>query len=198
MGLPQHRRAQQQWCQPRVSPGLGRHGEGRVEPIHAVVLPRGKSLDQCMETLQKGAKGSKAGPNRPPKCRGRGGRPGGRPPPRGVFDFLNEKLRGQAPGALEAGSALPGRGSGKEMYHASKNAKRALSLRLFQTEEKIEQAQRDIRSIQEALARNTGRYWGGTVQRAGRRVTMPPALLWVPSPQFTCKSSPQPRRVGCL
>lgn len=138
--------------------GLGRHGEGRVEPIHAVVLPRGKSLDQCMETLQKGAKGSKAGPNRPPKCRGRGGRPGGRPPPRGVFDFLNEKLRGQAPGALEAGSALPGRGSGKEMYHASKNAKRALSLRLFQTEEKIEQAQRDIRNIQEALARNTGRY----------------------------------------
>lgn len=168
-----------------------------MEPIHALVLPRGKSLDQCMETLQRGAKGNKAGPNRPPKCRGRGGGRGGRPPRRNVFDFLNEKLQGQAPGALEAGAAPPGRRSSKEMYHASKSDKRALSLRLFQTEEKIEQAQRDIRGIQEALARNTGRYGGGTLQRADPRVTRPPALLWAPSPQFTCKSSPQPRVVGC-
>lgn len=138
--------------------GLGRHSDGRVEPIHAVVLPRGKSLDQCAEILQKRTKGSKAGPRRAPECRGRGGRPGGRPPPRSVFDFLNEKLQGQAPGALEAGAATPGRRSGKELYHASKGTKRALSLRLFQTEEKIEQAQRDIRGIQEALARNTGRH----------------------------------------
>lgn len=138
--------------------GLGRHSDGRVEPIHAVVLPRGKSLDQCAEILQKRTKGSKAGTSRPPKCRGSGCGPGGRPPPRSVFDFLNEKLQGQASEALEAGAAPPGRRSGKELYHASKSAKRALSLRLFQTEEKIEQAQRDIRGIQEALARNTGRY----------------------------------------
>lgn len=137
--------------------GLGRHSDGRVEPIHAVVLPRGKSLDQCVEILQKRTKGSKAGTSRPPKRRGRGGGPGRCPPPRSVFDFLNEKLQGQAPGALEAGTAPPGRRSGKELYHASKSAKRALSLRLFQTEERIEQAQRDIRGIQEALARNTGR-----------------------------------------
>lgn len=143
--------------------GLGRHSDGRVEPVHAVVLPRGKSLDQCAEilqrrTLQRSTRGSQAGPSRPPKCRGRAGGPGGRPPPRDVFDFLNEKLKGQASGALEAGAAPTGRSSSKELYHASKSAKRALSLRLFQTEEKIEQAQRDIRSIQEALARNAGRH----------------------------------------
>lgn len=138
--------------------GLGRHAEGRVEPIHAVVLPRGKSLDHCAEVLQKRTAAGKAGAHRPPKCRGQGSRPAGRPPPHSVFDFLNEKLRGQAPGALEAGAAPPGRGGGKETYHASKSAKRALSLRLFQTEEKIEQTQRDIRGIQEALARNTGRH----------------------------------------
>lgn len=52
------------------------------------------------------------------------------------------------------------------MYHASKSAKRALSLQLFQTEKKIEQTQRDIRGIQKALARNTGRYvWGQTPGR---------------------------------
>ncbi|KAF5921488.1 hypothetical protein HPG69_008250 [Diceros bicornis minor] len=138
--------------------GLGRHSEGRVEPIHAVVLPRGKSLDQCAEILQKKAQGSKAGTSRPPKCRGRGGRPGGRPAPRSVFDFLNEKLQGQDPVGLEAGAAPPGRKSGTETYRGTASTKRALSLRLFQTEEKIEQTQRDIRGIQEALARNTGRY----------------------------------------
>ncbi|XP_024094558.2 zinc finger CCCH-type with G patch domain-containing protein isoform X3 [Pongo abelii] len=137
--------------------GLGRHAEGRVEPIHAVVLPRGRSLDQCVETLQKQTRVGKAGTNKPPRCRGRGARPGGRPPPRNVFDFLNEKLQGQAPGALEARAAPAGRRS-EDMYHASKSAKRALSLRLFQTEEKIERTQRDIRSIQEALARNAGRH----------------------------------------
>lgn len=138
--------------------GLGRHSEGRVEPIHAVVLPRGKSLDQCAEILQKRAKGSKAGTSSLPKCPGRGGRPRGRPPPRSVFDFLNEKLQGQDPEALEAGAAPPGRKSGTETYRGTTSTKRALSLQLFQTEEKIEQTQRDIRGIQEALARNTGRH----------------------------------------
>lgn len=55
------------------------------------------------------------------------------------------------------------------MYHASKSAKQALSLRLFQTEEKIVRTQRDIQGIQEALTRNAGRYvWG-----PGRWVAIP-------------------------
>lgn len=143
-------------CQSRASPGLGRHAEGRVEPVHAVVLPRGKSLDQCAETLQRAAGGRKAAAHRPPRCRGRGRRPGGRPPPRTVFDVLNEKLQGRAPGALEPGAPPAGRSS-KELYHASKSTRRALSLRLLQTEGKIEQAQRDIRGLQQALARHAGR-----------------------------------------
>uniref|UniRef100_A0A8C6MJH6 Zinc finger CCCH-type with G patch domain-containing protein n=1 Tax=Moschus moschiferus TaxID=68415 RepID=A0A8C6MJH6_MOSMO len=143
--------------------GLGRHAEGRVEPVHAVVLPRGKSLDQCAEILQKRTRGGQAGVSKPPKCRGRGSGPGGRPPPRSVFDFLNEKLKGGAPGSPEVGVATPRR-SGKEVYHASRSTKRALSLRLLQTEEKIEQTQRAIRGIQEALARNAGRHSVTTAQ----------------------------------
>uniref|UniRef100_H0VR01 Zinc finger CCCH-type with G patch domain-containing protein n=1 Tax=Cavia porcellus TaxID=10141 RepID=H0VR01_CAVPO len=138
--------------------GLGRHAEGRVEPINAVVLPRGKSLDQCAEILQKRIKEGQAGANRPPRCRRRKARPGSHLPPRNVFDFLNEKLQSQAPGALEAGVDSPGGKKSKDMYHASKSAKQALSLRLFQTEEKIERIQRDIRGIQEALIRNAGRH----------------------------------------
>ncbi|KAK2706969.1 hypothetical protein QYM36_014859, partial [Artemia franciscana] len=38
--------------------GLGKHGEGRTEPVEAIVLPRGKSLDHCMEIKEK-AKGKR-------------------------------------------------------------------------------------------------------------------------------------------
>ncbi|XP_076973628.1 zinc finger CCCH-type with G patch domain-containing protein [Tamandua tetradactyla] len=138
--------------------GLGRNAEGRVEPVHAVVLPRGKSLDQCAEVLQRRTEGVGATVAQHPRCRGRGRVPRGHPPPRSVFDFLNEKLRSRAPGAPESGAATPRGRSSKEAYHASAGSRRALSLRLLQTEGRIWQAQRDIRSLQEALARNVGRH----------------------------------------
>ncbi|NXM74232.1 ZGPAT protein, partial [Serilophus lunatus] len=139
--------------------GLGKNSEGRVEPVQAVVLPRGKSLDQCAEVLQKKKQG-KLDPGKSRKCRAKGnssGQSGGRKPPRNVFDFLNEKLRGKSSGDKAGGLALPERNS-KEIYHASKSTKKALSVHLFQTTEKIEQTQRDIRGIQQALARNVGRH----------------------------------------
>lgn len=145
------------WC---LSSGLGKNSEGRVEPVQAVVLPRGKSLDQCAEVLQKKKQG-KLDPGKSRKCRAKGSSSGQSPAgshksPRNVFDFLNEKLRGKSTGEKAGGMALPERNS-KEIYHASKSTKKALSVRLFQTMEKIEQTQKDIKGIQQALARNVGR-----------------------------------------
>ncbi|NXX61687.1 ZGPAT protein, partial [Scopus umbretta] len=147
--------------------GLGKNSEGRVEPVQAVVLPRGKSLDQCAEVLQKRKQG-KLDPGKSRKCRAKGSSSGQSPagsrkPPRNVFDFLNEKLRGKSTGEKAGGMALPERNS-KEIYHASKSTKKALSVRLFQTMEKIEQTQKDIRGIQQALARNIGRHSVATAQ----------------------------------
>ncbi|NWX95211.1 ZGPAT protein, partial [Nothoprocta ornata] len=136
--------------------GLGKNCEGRVEPVQAVVLPRGKSLDQCAEVLQRKQQG-KLDAGKPRKGRGKGSGARGRKPPRNVFDFLNEKLRGKGSGEKAGGAALPPRNS-KEIYHASKSTKKALSVRLFQTMEKIEQTQRDIIGIQQALERNVGRH----------------------------------------
>uniref|UniRef100_A0A8B9IN47 Zinc finger CCCH-type with G patch domain-containing protein n=1 Tax=Anser cygnoides TaxID=8845 RepID=A0A8B9IN47_ANSCY len=147
--------------------GLGKNSEGRVEPVQAVVLPRGKSLDQCAEVLQKKKQG-RLDPGNSKKCRAKGNNTGrasagSRKPPRNVFDFLNEKLRGKSTGEKAGGAALPERNS-KEIYHASKSTKKALSVRLFQTMEKIEQTQKDIRGIQQALARNVGRHSIATAQ----------------------------------
>ncbi|KAM6053846.1 zinc finger CCCH-type with G patch domain-containing protein [Chlamydotis macqueenii] len=147
--------------------GLGKNSEGRVEPVQAVVLPRGKSLDQCAEVLQRKKQG-KLDPGKSRKCRAKGNGSGQFPagrrkPPHNVFDFLNEKLRGKSSGEKAGGMALPERNS-KEIYHASKSTKKALSVRLFQTVEKIEQTQRDIRGIQQALARNIGRHSIATAQ----------------------------------
>ncbi|NXP72999.1 ZGPAT protein, partial [Ramphastos sulfuratus] len=147
--------------------GLGKNCDGRVEPVQAVVLPRGKSLDQCAEVLQKRKEG-KLAPGKGRKSRGQGGSSGqcpagGRRPPRNVFDFLNDKLRGKSSGDKAAGLALPKRNS-KEIYHASKSTRKALSVHLFQTTEKIDQTQRDIIGIQQALERNMGRHSVATAQ----------------------------------
>ncbi|NXJ82828.1 ZGPAT protein, partial [Trogon melanurus] len=141
--------------------GLGKNSQGRVEPVQAVVLPRGKSLDQCAEVLQKTKQG-KLDPGKSRKGRAKGNNSGQSPagsrkPPRNVFDFLNEKLRGKSAGEKAGGMVLPQRNS-KEIYRASKSTKKALSVHLFQTMEKIEQTQRDIIGIQQALARNIGRH----------------------------------------
>ncbi|NXS95754.1 ZGPAT protein, partial [Jacana jacana] len=147
--------------------GLGKNSEGRVEPVQAVVLPKGKSLDQCAEVLQRKKQG-KLDPSKSRKCRAKGNSSGqfpagSRKPPRNVFDFLNEKLRGKSTGEKAGGMAVPERNS-KEIYHASKSTRRALSVRLFQTMEKIEQTQRDIIGIQQALERNIGRHSVATAQ----------------------------------
>ncbi|XP_074867592.1 zinc finger CCCH-type with G patch domain-containing protein [Carettochelys insculpta] len=147
-----------------VGKGLGKNAEGRVEPVQAIVLPKGKSLDQCAEILQK----KKLDPAKSRKRRGKANHAshpsaGSRKPTRNVFDFLNEKLQGKGSGEQDEGMA-PVERKNKEIYHASKSTKKALSVRLFQTMEKIDQTQKTIRGIQEALARNVGRHSIATAQ----------------------------------
>ncbi|XP_050774277.1 zinc finger CCCH-type with G patch domain-containing protein [Gopherus flavomarginatus] len=144
--------------------GLGKNAEGRVEPVQAIVLPKGKSLDQCAEILQKKQLDPAKSRKRRVKAN-HAGRPsaGSRKPPRNVFDFLNEKLQGKGSGEQDGGMT-PMERNNKEIYHASKSTRKALSVRLFQTMEKIDQMQKTIRGIQEALARNVGRHSIATAQ----------------------------------
>ncbi|XP_070767024.1 zinc finger CCCH-type with G patch domain-containing protein [Enoplosus armatus] len=142
--------------------GLGKMQEGRVEPVTAMVLPKGKSLDQCAELTQRRtqSKAAKDGtqPGRPKKRRKPRVATGGR---HNVFDFLNHKLGGKstdpAEGGAAAAAAAASAGSGVEAYRGGKSTKRTLNVKLFQAAERVSQTEREIQKMTESLSRQTGR-----------------------------------------
>ncbi|CAB1336879.1 unnamed protein product [Coregonus sp. 'balchen'] len=148
--------------------GLGKTSEGRVEPVLAVVLPKGKSLDQCAELtgrktqskVAKGKDGEQVSRNKR-KRKARAGNTGGC---HNVFDFLNRKLgNGDAnPEAGGTGGPPPphtpsSQGAGVEAYKGGKSTKRNLNVKLFQAAERVAQTEREIQKITESLSRRTGR-----------------------------------------
>ncbi|XP_067904332.1 zinc finger CCCH-type with G patch domain-containing protein [Heterodontus francisci] len=141
--------------------GLGKNSDGRVEPVQAVVLPPGKSLDQCAEVLQKKGEGKLSHLHKKKhKRKGKGScAVKERKPRQTVFDFLNDKL--QSTGQTSSSSVQTGfpmrEKNSKECYRGNKSMKKALNIQLFQITEKIEQTEKDIAKIMEALARNVGR-----------------------------------------
>lgn len=132
--------------------------EGRVEPVMAVVLPKGKSLDQCAElTVRRTqSKASKDGTTkgRPKRRRKPRGASGGR---QNVFDFLNHKLGGKGTKSAEGGAAVPSAATGVEAYRGGKSTKRSLNVRVFQAAERVSQTEREIQKLTETLSRQTGR-----------------------------------------
>ncbi|KAI1897032.1 hypothetical protein AGOR_G00078940 [Albula goreensis] len=135
--------------------GLGRNAEGRVEPVLAVVLPKGKSLDQCAEIiqrkaqkqLQKGgvARGRRRGKKVAAAAQGRSN----------VFDFLNSKLGDTVQQA--ATDTLPTPRNSKDTYRGGETTKRSLNVQLFQTTERVAQTEREIGRLTQALSRQAGR-----------------------------------------
>lgn len=129
--------------------------EGRVEPVMAVVLPKGRSLDQCAELAQSKAakKGTQAGC--PKKRRKRRAAPRERC---NVFDFLNNKLGGQSTDPAEGGAAVSSVATSGEAYKGGKSTKRSLNVKLFQASERVSQTEREIQKLTELLSRQPGRY----------------------------------------
>lgn len=126
-----------------------------MEPVMAVVLPKGKSLDECAELTQRrthsraaqdGAHTSQPKRRRKPKV-STGGR-------RTVFDFLNHKLGDKSSDPAAAGAAGA---TGVEAYRAGKSTKRSLNVKLFQAAERVAQTEREIQKLSESLGRQTGR-----------------------------------------
>ncbi len=141
-----------------VFSGLGKKQEGRVEPVMAVVLPKGRSLDQCAEFTQRRtqSKAAKEGTetHRPKRRRKPRVATGGR---HTVFDFINHKLGGKSTDPAEGGAAAPSAATGLEAYRGGKGTKRSLNVKLFQAAERVSQTEREIQKLSESLSRQTGR-----------------------------------------
>lgn len=132
--------------------------EGRLEPVMAVVLPKGKSLDQCAELTQRRTRSNAA------KDGKQKGRPKRRRKPRvasggrqTVFDFLNHKLGSKSTDPAEGGAAAPSAATGVEAYRGGKSTKRSLNVKVFQAAERVSQTEREIQKLTESLGRQTGR-----------------------------------------
>ncbi|XP_034552570.1 zinc finger CCCH-type with G patch domain-containing protein [Notolabrus celidotus] len=140
--------------------GLGKKQEGRVEPVMAVVLPKGKSLDECVELTQRRNRsrinnedGTQTG--RKKRRRKRRVAAEGK---KNVFDFLNHQLGGRSTEAAEGGAAAPSAAAtGVEAYRGGKSTKRNLNVRLFKAAERVSQTKREIQKLTESLGRQTGK-----------------------------------------
>ncbi|MEQ2205266.1 hypothetical protein XENOCAPTIV_005997 [Xenoophorus captivus] len=124
----------------------------------AVVLPKGKSLDECAEMTQRRTQGRAAKdgiqPGRPKRRRKPKVSTGGS---RTVFDFLNHKLGDKSSGPAEGGAAVQSGATGVEAYRAGKSTKRSLNVKLFQAAERVAQTEREIQKLSESLGRQTSR-----------------------------------------
>ncbi|KAM9856196.1 zinc finger CCCH-type with G patch domain-containing protein [Aulostomus maculatus] len=138
--------------------GLGKMQEGRVEPVMAVVLPKGKSLDQCSEITQRRTQSKSA------KDGAQTGRPKRRRKPRApteerrtVFDFLNQKLGTKKGDSATASAGGKPAATGVEAYRGGKSTKRSMNVKLFQAAERVSQTEKEIQNLTESLSRQTGR-----------------------------------------
>ncbi|XP_013783609.1 zinc finger CCCH-type with G patch domain-containing protein-like [Limulus polyphemus] len=131
--------------------GLGKAGEGRIEPVEAVVLPQGKSLDKCMELRETISSGNKEKKLQKQKKRMEYQICQGYNHPRkkkSVFDFINNKI----------GSP---RGNFKVLQKESTNLKSSSSKRLnvesVKVSEELRKAEKEIKHLQGSIARNMNR-----------------------------------------
>lgn len=141
-----------------VFSGLGKTQEGRVEPVMAVVLSKGRSLDQCAEVTQRRTQSKIAKDGTQTGCpKKRRKRKAATSGGHTVFDFLNHKLGGESSDLPEAGAAVSSVATGLEAYRGGKGTKRSLNVKLFQAAERVSQTEREIQKLTELLSRQTGR-----------------------------------------
>ena len=133
-----------------IGTGLGKHSEGRVEPVEAEVLPEGSvSLDAVME-LRENRRLKRLKPTKTKKSR-RLNEAVEEPPEIDLFDFINNKLITEEPTLKKNIS--------KTIINAvplSKNSK-GLNIQMLETHNQIQQMEKVVSKYKESLLRNKNR-----------------------------------------
>ena len=137
-----------------VGSGLGRRGQGRVEPIDAVVLPPGRSLDACMEIKEKAGDGNLfSAEKRLKRIKRKQEQLAKREEAKqkseeSVFNFLNANLSKSA-SALKKDTV-----SKKDL---TKETEKNLNKKMLSIGATIKQANIDIARLRESIKRHQGR-----------------------------------------
>ncbi|XP_063232196.1 zinc finger CCCH-type with G patch domain-containing protein [Bacillus rossius redtenbacheri] len=140
--------------------GLGKNSDGRIEPVEALVLPAGKSLDHCMnlreqaggdEDLFKVEKKLKRLQKKQEEQRARMYERD-KQQRKNVFDFLNTTLSGRKEGD-EGPPGKKGRGGAEDNLRSETS--RGLNVASLRVGEDIRRAEREAARLQESLARHT-------------------------------------------
>ncbi|KAM7305048.1 zinc finger CCCH-type with G patch domain-containing protein [Ixodes scapularis] len=145
--------------------GLGIRGNGRTEPVEAVILPAGKSLDKCMELREKGLTQNSAKVQRKmllklqrqeEKLQRQYHKAS---KPESVFDFLNghifsKKHRADNKGGGAQSLLAKEKSASQDIKSTSS---KGLSVESLQVTEAIKKAEREIVRLGKSSARNKDR-----------------------------------------
>lgn len=139
--------------------GLGKNSEGRSEPIEAVVLPQGKSLDKIMELKEQA--GDKNGVRVRKKLRRKKRKQMAaiaegyhrKSAKKSVFDLLNSKLGQNKAGQVNDHKILTK--SPKTILNTASTS--GLNVQSFQISEDIKKSERELGRLRKALSRNDAR-----------------------------------------
>jgi len=145
-----------------VGTGLGRNGEGRLEPVEALVFPPGKSLDHCMALREKAGGDSNLFivEKRLRRLQKKHQKQSERQCERekqetNVFDFINSKLGGKKGdvGDLARTSSSASQPSGKDKGLKSESC-HGLNVVGFRVGEEIQRVEKDLTQLRESLSRH--------------------------------------------
>ncbi|XP_064457349.1 zinc finger CCCH-type with G patch domain-containing protein-like [Ornithodoros turicata] len=139
--------------------GLGIRGNGRTEPVEAVVLPQGKSLDKCMELREKNMTQDSVKIQRKmlrQKEKAEAKLEAGYQKAvaeKSVFDFLNDQIFTKKHGKVhdKPDSKCKSRPGGQDLKDKSD---KGLSVESLQVTEGIRKAEREISRLNQSLLRN--------------------------------------------
>jgi len=132
--------------------GLGKSSEGRVEPIEAVVLPVGKSLDYCLQFKERlksksGCKLDKAKLAQIAK--------GSQSANGNIFNFLNTTLKREFKKNKNKAEEVKKEINSKEFKQSLKSSTNyGLNVESFKISEEIRRAEMELLKIKRGLERN--------------------------------------------